>query len=509
MFFVKYISRTVRFLKLPDGDKNLSKRVLHGISWAVVSTVISRSLTFGIALIQSNLLGKQGYGELGMVLSTLLLFGVLSSGYGATCSKFISELRLTYPVRAARIFALSTTWVVILTIITSSALIIFSDFIANNILNEPRLAPLLKLAAIALGIQSLIGVCNGVLYGLQAFKILNLATLSQVIVWFPATAMLTYQWGLLGAMFAYVISYILSFLIYILAVVKECKRHNFLPVFDNMWLESSVLVNYTLPIVINNFLVIPTNWIGNAILSQQRNGYSSLGGYNAASQWRILVLQGPFLLQSTLSPVLSEMLGKGDISGFSKLFYIAYRTVFGIVILTGVSAILFSKSLLTIFGKDFTSEYLLMGLIMLTATIISLSGIVGMALQLINRNWIALLVNIVMGVVSIGLIVVLVPQYSSVGLAFAFTMAYLLQSFLSIYLLNKFIPEINLFFMSNLLLKAVLICVIAVLVTQLSGWIGAACQGITIILAIMFSQQIFHESVSKMKKYNNKINNSG
>jgi hypothetical protein len=64
---------------------------------------MSRLLALAAALLVARLLGKASYGELGIVQSTIVMFGTLAGfGMGTTAAKFVAEFRHSDPVRAGK-----------------------------------------------------------------------------------------------------------------------------------------------------------------------------------------------------------------------------------------------------------------------------------------------------------------------------------------------------------------------------------------------------------------------
>ena len=204
-----YLKRAIFFLSRSDGEGQVIKRLVHGVSWSFISSVIIRAIAFITAIVNSHILGKNSYGELGIILNTLVLFGILSSGYGATCSKYIAELKNNSPIKAQKIFTLSTVLSVFITLLCATILFFSASLIANNVLNAPNLITPLKIASIALVAQSIIGISDGVLYGLQAFKIRSNINTVQAFIWLPATVILSKLFSLNGALVAYTFSYII------------------------------------------------------------------------------------------------------------------------------------------------------------------------------------------------------------------------------------------------------------------------------------------------------------
>jgi len=79
-------------------------RLAKGVFWSMASAVISRGLMLAASVLVARMLGKTGFGELGMIRSTVGMFGVFAGfGLGLTATKHVAEFRSSDPARAGRI----------------------------------------------------------------------------------------------------------------------------------------------------------------------------------------------------------------------------------------------------------------------------------------------------------------------------------------------------------------------------------------------------------------------
>jgi len=83
-------------------------RLARGVFWSMAGAVISRSLMLAATVLVARMLGKTGFGELGMIRTTVGMFGVFAGfGLGLTATKHVAEFRRSDPDRAGRIIGLS------------------------------------------------------------------------------------------------------------------------------------------------------------------------------------------------------------------------------------------------------------------------------------------------------------------------------------------------------------------------------------------------------------------
>jgi O-antigen/teichoic acid export membrane protein len=73
-------------------------RLASGVFWSTAGAVISRGLMLAAWVLVARMLGKTGYGELGMIQSTVGMFGVFAGfGLGLTATKHVAEFRRSNP----------------------------------------------------------------------------------------------------------------------------------------------------------------------------------------------------------------------------------------------------------------------------------------------------------------------------------------------------------------------------------------------------------------------------
>src|ERR1035437_5586151 len=78
-------------------------RLAHGVFWSFSGTVVARALGLIASIIVARLLGRGAYGELGIIQSTVGMFGLFAGfGMGITATKFVAEYRKTDPEQIGR-----------------------------------------------------------------------------------------------------------------------------------------------------------------------------------------------------------------------------------------------------------------------------------------------------------------------------------------------------------------------------------------------------------------------
>ena len=84
---LKYIQRVSP--KVLSSD--IGKRMAYGAFWSMTGTALGKFLVLVSGIVCARILGKEVFGEFGMIRSTIGLFIVLgSAGIGITATRFIS-----------------------------------------------------------------------------------------------------------------------------------------------------------------------------------------------------------------------------------------------------------------------------------------------------------------------------------------------------------------------------------------------------------------------------------
>ncbi|MCG6537882.1 MAG: oligosaccharide flippase family protein, partial [Syntrophales bacterium LBB04] len=89
-------------------ENSLGARFARGAFWSFVAAILSQGIGMAASIVTARFLGKEGFGEFGMIISTVGAFGIFAGlGLGLTATKFVAEYRATDPARVARILGLS------------------------------------------------------------------------------------------------------------------------------------------------------------------------------------------------------------------------------------------------------------------------------------------------------------------------------------------------------------------------------------------------------------------
>ena len=230
----------------------IGSRLARGVFWSMAGSIISRGLMLCATILVARILGKTVYGELGMIQSTVGMFGVFAGfGLGLTATKHVAEFRLKDPERAGRIIGLSSLFAILTGGLMALGLFIFAPWLAANTINAPHLSGVLRIGALILLINALNGAQTGALAGFEAFKTIAYVNLFIGLISFPILVAGAYLGGLTGAVWALVINLGFNWLINHLALRNEAQRYNVPFTFRGCVSEWPVLWKFSMPAAIS------------------------------------------------------------------------------------------------------------------------------------------------------------------------------------------------------------------------------------------------------------------
>lgn len=405
-------------------------RLVRGAFWSLIGGIIPRIFTMSSSVIIARILGRDGYGELGIVQSTMGLFGVMAGfGLGYTAIKHIAEFKYKDPAKVNRIFNLTIIFSFLSSLLMMIACIAMSSWLAQRTLNRPELDDLLVAGSLLLFISAIKGVLSASLSGYEAFpQIAKIHIIEGVVT--PLTAIpLVWFYGVHGAIASLTINAALSVILCSGALKREFIRHNISISFNKYaWREWPVICHFALPAMSTGLLVSPVTWISNLILINQPGGYGEMGLFNAANQWRMFIVFIPSLLSSAMLPVLSETWGEKNQSDFKKTVSLNFRIIWIIALPMTVTVIILGKYLAGIYGKQFVGIESIIVVLMLAVFLNVVNSTVGTALAAAGRMWTGAFMNLGWGIVLILSSLILVPHLGGQGLAIAYLLAYLFHS---------------------------------------------------------------------------------
>lgn len=421
----------------PDPDPNpppppavlamsLRRRFLHGAGWTLFGNVAASAIRLPAAILLARMLGRETYGELGMINSTVGTFEQLARfRLGMTTTRHVAQYRRKDPERAARILGLTSLGGLLLGGATCVALVLAAPWLAASALHRPALAPMLVLCAGLILLGGLQGPQNGALTGLEAFRATAIVGIAGGLVSTISRLGGAWWFGLEGVVVAMLLSSLVAWLVGARLLRIELARWSIRPAWRGCLRERDVLWNYSLPSTIGALMVGPAMWAAGALLVRREGGYEDLGVFNAAFQWQFVVNNVPLALGAALVPMVSAHAGEDR----PRLDALNLLAGWGFTILVALPAILLPDVLQRLYGKDFAGSAFpsALALVMLFTCIEAYNAGIARKLQAMDLLWWGVAANSVWAAALIGATLAL-RDLGAAGLAGAYALAYALKT---------------------------------------------------------------------------------
>lgn len=418
----------------------IGARMARGFFWSISGAVISRGLMLVASILVARMLGREVYGEYGIIRSTMNMFLVFAGfGLGLTATKHVAEFRLTDPARAGRVMAISGLFAMGSGALVALGVFIFAPLLASHTINAPQLAGELRIGAVILFFSALNGAQTGALAGFEAFKTIALLNLWVGLISFPLLVGGAHFGGLRGAVWALCANMVVNWVLNHLALRKVASRNKVPFNLDGCAKEWPILWKYSLPAALGGFLVSPVIWACNALLVNQPGGYSQMGLYDAANQWGSAVLFIPGMVGMVAMPMLSSLTGDNDRHHYRNVLKYNILVNGGAAFAVAVPLALFAQLVMQSYGKGFEEGRWVLVCLLFSTVLIAVNNVVGQAIASRSRMWVGLLLNLLWALSLIGCSFLFIKLgYGALGLALANLIAYLFHTALvSIYASKK------------------------------------------------------------------------
>ena len=239
----------------------IAKRIASGAFWSVLGNSVARGLGFLSSILVARILGKEAFGEFGLIKSTATTFVAFSAfGMGLTATKYIAELLSSDKERVGRIIGLSYLFTFLSSLLVALVFWIVAPWLCESVLRSPHLIGMMRLGAVLLFLMTFCTSQHGVLTGFQDFRGLALSNTVAGITMLPIYVAGAWYWGLVGAVAGAVIAAGLSTVINSVFIYRNTKRHKIRYRFFQVGREWGVLWLFSLPVVLCSIMYSVSLW---------------------------------------------------------------------------------------------------------------------------------------------------------------------------------------------------------------------------------------------------------
>jgi O-antigen/teichoic acid export membrane protein len=404
---------------------SLRERLTVGAFWSVAGAVISRGFLLAASVVCARLLGREGFGALGMIQSTAGMFGIFAGlGMGLTATKYVAEFRRQDPLRAGRILAFSATLSFVSGSLIAVLLILLAPFLAQHVLAAPGLAAPLAIGSGLAFFGVLNGAQTGALAGFEAFKTIAIVNVIAGVISFPLIVVGVWVAGLQGAIWGSVAALAVNWALNNLALRRVCAGADVSYQFSSCHRELDTFHRFGLPAFLGSILVVSAIWVCNALLARQPQGYAELGLYAAADKWRVMIVFVPSYVFAMVVPVLSNLHGEGDGAAFQKVFRANLRLNGSLALVAAVLIAAFAAPIMQAYGNAFRGGRVVLMVLAFAAIAEVFNAMLGQPLVAAHKMWWRFRFDLLFVVLLVGFASVLIPKRGALGLAASYGFAY-------------------------------------------------------------------------------------
>lgn len=420
-------------------SSELNKKILNHSFWILIGNVISKFALLVATIFVTKYLGKEEYGQFGIIKSTILMFAMFAGlELGMTATKYISQYKSTDKLKVERIVGLSTLFSIIISIAVTVMIFFFAKEIAIQIKAE-NLDQEIKISSFILFFSSLNGIQNGILSGIEKFKeqSINGAIAGVFSCIFLVLSSKYYDLDMVIIAFGF--NYVIIFLLNLYTLRFFYKDFK-IKIFDKGNLkEFQVLWKFSLPAILAGVMIAPVIWLCNYLLVNQPNGYSEMASFDIANQWRNTVLFIPSALAQIALPMLASQVGN------KKEYRIILNKNIKMNLYIGISFslifIILSPIITLVYGKDYKDTQIPLIIMFLTTALITVNNVVGQGIASQGKMWIGFYVNLAWAIILISCTYILVQRYQfgAIGLSFSYLVSYIFHTIVQYFILKKFL----------------------------------------------------------------------
>jgi O-antigen/teichoic acid export membrane protein len=409
-----------------NSHESIRVRLTRGISWNFVNSLFTQGTVFLTNVVIANILGRQIFGEFGIIQNTVLFFASLGQmAIGLTATKYIAEFRSSDPARTGRILGLCSRISFLAALIVALIAVLSASRLASAILNAPHLTLGLILSSGIIFFSIITGFQTGALAGLEGYRRLGRAAMIQAFFYLVVCGLFAFLWRLEGALVGLAISLGLRWFIFDRALKKEIASQQISFDFSNWWKEKAILKKFAVPSAVIVFFSMSSLWVTNLFLVRQPDGYSQMGLFTAAYNLRTMIIFLPNLMNNVGISLLNNQKGKENIKEYKNIFWTNMILTQSVALVVSLIVILLGPWLLRAFGKEFPEGYTVLLLLVVSALAEILSTATYQVIQSQEKMWLSFFrINIPWCIAFIASGYIFIPAHLAAGLAWAYLTAW-------------------------------------------------------------------------------------
>jgi len=414
-------------------SSDLARGIGYGVFWAGVGAAGTRILALVTSICVSRLLSVDGFGQYGMIQTTLGSLGVVAGlALGLTVTKSVAEASITGSVRESSEKQLRRNSEILSLLYLISGLsgaaigimtYLLAPWLSIYVLKSPDLEYPLRISTVPIFFNALNGIQLGALAGIQAFHLMARLGIASGAISLVCTVTGAHIGGLVGACAGLSISSAINFIVVQATLTAQLQRRGIMLVRSGVWQHRHILTSFSLPAFLAALLVDPVNWLCAAMLVNQPGGYQQIGSYYISNQWMGVIAFVPNIVGQVIFPRLSAAFGHGRQRHVAKITMMSMALNAAVTIPLVLILSFWSGKIMGLYNPTLASQGIILNITLLTGALISIVAPVGGAIAAASRMWVGMGFNLAWAASYVLLSALLVP-YGALGLVSARAVAY-------------------------------------------------------------------------------------
>lgn len=389
IYLVMIKGNSIRVNKILGNLKNSS--FFKDSAWSLLGNIVGRGLSLFSSILIANFLGKDVFGEFGIIKSTILTIGIFSTfGLGYTSTKYVADI-IANKIEFLKLFLKNSMTITLLfSGLMASIVFVFANYLSFAIVYTNQLTIPLRIMSVLIVFNAITTTQIGVLSGFGKFKKLAKINWTIGILTFLLSVPLAYFFGLNGALFSLLIVQMINCILNFTQVRKEIPEGvDYKMNGHNMYKE---IISFSLPIALQECVYAASSWLGMLVLIKNSN-VGELGFYSASMQWNAVILFIPGILRNV---ILSHLSGSSNNQeNHSKILKQTIIINFVMTIIPCLIIYIFSNIIEKFYGTTFKGVGLLISLACLITIFNSVSNVFTQAYISKGKNWLMFIMRFI------------------------------------------------------------------------------------------------------------------
>jgi len=415
-----------------------NNKLIKDSAWSLAGNLVGKGLALLAGILVARILGKDVYGEYGIIRNTILTIGIFSTfGLGYTATKFIADFKNHKPEKIKIFIKYANQITLVFSGFMAVFLFLFADKVAIDVLKIQDLGYALRLLAVLIVFNAITTTQIGMMAGFGKFK--ELAKINTVIggLTFVFTVGLTYLYKFEGALMALIIVQILNCILNYRVVKKAIPKNIHYETTDKQLFHKTL--SFSFPIALQECTYAVASWLSSVLLVRLAT-VGDLGMYSAAMQWNAIILFIPGILRNVVLSHLSS-----NVNNASQHTLILKRTIqinFVATLIPCIVVVLFSSLIAKSYGETFDGLAGLIAVAVFSTIFTSVSNVYAQAFTSLGKNWLMFAIRLFRDFFTILSFVILIKSFNVNG-AWALVYSNIILGGLFLVLMTVIFKKIN------------------------------------------------------------------